>query len=510
MLFINSLSIYLISITILAFYWAAHVKTMNGSNYSKAIILLSIAVCIYIFGYTLEINSVTSSQIVFWNKVEYIGIPFISALWLTSSLMYTGNFLNYKKLIYAAIYIIPIITLLLRFTNSYHFLYFSSESYVEKFGKVFFVKAPGIWMYVQTVHSLLMIIIAMGLFVYHSVKSEKKQLGKTILMVFASVISIVGLFCMEIDPLLLPIDYMAACLPLTGFLVVLAVARYDLLETKSLARSKTFEAASDAILIINSQQKVIDYNNCARQLFEQISIHLENGSLTSLFSRVPDLLDGLMKPDSSVIKMQIDSEDRYFDITTENIDSYHSPLGWIKTIRDVTEIYQLNAELKKQTLTDELSTLNNRRAFLQIGNEWLLNSDKHGHTLHLSMMDLDHFKNVNDQYGHHAGDVVIQNFCRILKEHFNENSLIARLGGEEFAVLYLDSSNEEVHHKLINFSNNIQRHRYHYNNNQFCVTVSIGITKRQPGQTLESMMRKADKALYLSKDKGRNCITTLF
>ena len=181
--------------------------------------------------------------------------------------------------------------------------------------------------------------------------------------------------------------------------------------------------------------------------------------------------------------------------------------GWIKIIRDVTQIYQLNEELKEQALTDELSSLGNRRAFIQTASEWVSESKQSGRSLHLAMLDLDHFKNANDQYGHPAGDLVIHDFSQMLKSHFGANSLVARLGGEEFAVLQAGLNDDEMLRILNEFLINTERHPFSYRGLLFHVTVSIGLTKMHPPKTLESIMRNADKALYQSKDQGRNRIT---
>lgn len=497
------------SATVAAVFWGVLVRTLNGSNYSRTILLLCIAICFYIFGYTLELNSASQAQILFWNHVEYIGIPFVSALWLTTALLYTGHFIRHKNALLAAIYVIPIITLVLRFSNTDHHLYFASVSYVEKYGRLLLIKKAGPWFYVQLIHSMLMILVAMGLFVQESVTNQEKQKGKVLLTIAASAVAVTGLILSVAKPFGLSLDYMACCLPVTCVMLILAISRYDLLEAKSIGRNRAFEASGEAILLINRQNKVLDYNGSAKRLFEQLDVRMDNGYLATLFSRMPDLLDGLEKTEMSVVKLHVNGRKRYYDITTKNIDDRNILHGWIKTIRDVTEIYQLNEELKRQAMTDELSTLNNRRAFIQIGQERVLECDRTGSPLHLFMMDLDHFKDVNDQYGHPAGDVVIRDFGQILKFHFGADSLIARLGGEEFAVLHTGFSDPQVLQMSNSLLTKTAQYRYSYRSNQFHVTVSVGVTKKRPEQTLESMMRRADKALYLSKDRGRNCLTVL-
>ena len=501
------ISLYLVSIALVAVYWSAYVKTLNGSGYTRTSLLLCVAMCFYILGYAMELNSSGPPQIEFWNRVEYIGIPFVSALWLTTSLLYTGHFSRHKVSLAAAIYLIPIVTMALRFTNDYHHLYFSSVSYVKEYGRLILMKKTGPWMYVQTVHSMLMILVSMWLLIRDSVKIREGQKGKILLTTLASVFAIAGLLLSQIRPFGFVIDYMALCLPITCVLVILAVARFDFLGTKSMARSRVFECINDAVLLISRQEKILDYNNSAKRLFERMGIHLNNGYASKLFDRVPGLLEGLQKDGKSVVKIGIGDEERYYVIITRSIDEHQATRGWIKILRDVTKLYQLNSELKKQAMTDELSRLNNRRAFIQLGKEWVSKANENGISLHLSMLDLDHFKNVNDQYGHPAGDLVIQRFGRMLKQHFGADSLVARLGGEEFAVLQPGLNDDDILQMLNSFLESIRQYEYIYCGCPFHVNVSIGTTRKRPCQTLESMMLCADKALYQSKNRGRNCIT---
>jgi len=505
----NIISLYLIVIALLTVFWAAYIRTLNGSSFTNASMLLCFAMCFYILGYTLELNSSEPSQILFWNYIEYIGIPFVSAFWLTTALLYTGHFSRHKIILSLAIFLIPVLTFILRYTNDYHHLYFASVSFTEEFGKLILVKKTGVWMYVQTVHSMLMILVSMGLFIHDSIRTGGKQHGKVLLTIGASVFAIAGLVLTQVKPFGFTIDYMVLCLPITALLVIVAIARFDLLETKSMARSRAFEYSDDAVFLVNRQNKLIDYNASAKSLLEQLQIRISNTNIFSLLQNVPPLLGGMLCQEKNIVRLQLDGRDRYFEITTRRIDERTVTRGWIKTVRDTTEIYRLNEELKKQAITDELSMLNNRRAFMQIGREWVASAEESDGQLSLFMFDIDFFKHVNDRYGHAAGDSVIQDFGRLLKEHFHSECLVARLGGEEFAVMLSGRTDEQVRQALYAFLEKVRGHVFHYREQKIRLTVSAGGTKKKPDQTLESLMRNADKALYESKAQGRDRVTML-
>lgn len=508
MIIYNIISVYFFIMVIAVVYWSANIKALNGSLYAYISVLLSFAICFYVFGYAMELNVNTESQILFWNKFEYLGIPFVSALWFTVGLIYTGSFSRHKALLLAFIYIIPLISMILRFTNDYHYLYFSSVNFVNNYGKLLLVRDYGPGMMIQAIHSMFMVVVTLGLFIQDFVRNKEKEYGKIILIAISSFFAIAGLILSYVKPFEYIIDYMAICLPFSCLMIIIALLKYDFLSAKSLARSKAFESNRDALLLISGQNKIIDYNKNAKLLFSMVNINLSQGYMDTIFQDTPVLLERLKSMGTSLLKLNIESTNRYYEISTRSINSNNLSQGWIKTIRDVTEEYKLNKNLKRQAMIDDLSGLSNRRAFIQIGEKMIAESDRSGKTLHLLMMDLDHFKTINDQYGHLIGDQVIQYMGTALKAEFHSNSLIARLGGEEFGVLLLGFSDTEVEEKTDMFKKNVVAHEHSYRDQRFHVTVSIGIVKKsRPEQTLHKLMSLADKALYQSKDCGRNCVT---
>lgn len=509
MLLPHIISLYLLIVSVAVVFCAVQIRTLNASPYTRAVELLCFAVCFYIMGYALELNAADPADILFWNRIEYIGIPFVSALWLTTALLYTGYFSRWRTLLFFLIFSVPLASFALRMTNELHHFYLASTEFVRQGDGLLLVKHAGPWMYVQSAHSALMVVAAMTVFITDSVRREERPVGKLLLIAGASAFAVGGLVLSLLVRLPeLPIDYMALCLPLACVMVILAILRYDLLETKAIARSRAFEAGGDAILLVNRRGVVLDYNASARKFCEALHVRLNNRPLDELFSGRPELLAALRSRKAAVVRLTADGEERYCEVSTESIDSGTDARGWIKTIRNVTEIYLLNAELRRQATTDELSVLTNRRAFMEMGRERVAKAESRGDALFLLMMDLDFFKDVNDRYGHPTGDLVIRDFAGLLRSHFGGDSVAARLGGEEFAVLVGNIGADELDRRTEAFRAAAAAHVYSYFGHRFHVTVSIGQTEREPGQPLESMMGKADKALYRSKDSGRNCATT--
>ena len=155
---------------------------------------------------------------------------------------------------------------------------------------------------------------------------------------------------------------------------------------------------------------------------------------------------------------------------------------------------------------DPLTGLSNRRGFTQAGASEVERSFRYNHPMALLMLDIDYFKEVNDAFGHQAGDEVLQGLTACIHETVRLTDLKARWGGDEFIVLLLETKLGEA----IDMAERLRRSVAERN---FGVAgrlaVSIGITGIEPEDTMDSMIRRADKALYLAKHNGRNRIEVL-
>lgn len=150
---------------------------------------------------------------------------------------------------------------------------------------------------------------------------------------------------------------------------------------------------------------------------------------------------------------------------------------------------------------DFLSNVYNRRYFFQQGNK-IFNSLMEGDVFTVMMMDIDFFKNVNDVYGHDAGDEVIKHLAQALKEHFKDD-IVARMGGEEFAVLSLNPDYYYSFEHINEFRKKIAQHTLDVKGKPIKYTCSIGVSNIL-GSNLDDMMVHADRLLYIAKQSGRN------
>ncbi|MEE9422444.1 MAG: GGDEF domain-containing protein [Gammaproteobacteria bacterium] len=169
---------------------------------------------------------------------------------------------------------------------------------------------------------------------------------------------------------------------------------------------------------------------------------------------------------------------------------------------------QLSDELNRArmlSMTDELTNLPNRRAFLQRLEDEVARVQRYGFPLSMALIDLDHFKQVNDKYGHAAGDEVLEGYSKNILSIFRHHDLVARYGGEEFAVLLPNTDAEGSMRALNKVRNRAGETYWQVNGDKFKMpTFSAGVSIYKAGETASSFIERADKALYRAKRTGRN------
>jgi len=160
--------------------------------------------------------------------------------------------------------------------------------------------------------------------------------------------------------------------------------------------------------------------------------------------------------------------------------------------------YQLKIHFEKNSLTDPLTQTKNRRSFFKD----IVKLKPSTHTL--VMTDIDHFKQINDTYGHDMGDFVLKEFTKLIKNNIRKDDLIYRWGGEEFIIILKNVDKNQAKIIIENLRQKIESHNF----NGIHITASFGI-KEIDGMITEDDLREVDKALYISKETGRNKVTVI-
>lgn len=168
------------------------------------------------------------------------------------------------------------------------------------------------------------------------------------------------------------------------------------------------------------------------------------------------------------------------------------------------KLVEYNNQLMRQANTDTLTGLFNRRRAMEYLTEMVHQSQNPGFSL--CMCDIDFFKKVNDNYGHDFGDEVLKEVARILREEQKGKNMAARLGGEEFLLVFPECNGDDAYLKVEAIRKKIKETKVERNGKQVGVTMTFGLTEYDFQNGIEATLKEADEKLYIGKEKGRDII----
>lgn len=245
---------------------------------------------------------------------------------------------------------------------------------------------------------------------------------------------------------------------------------------------------SDVKMILDNP----DYeNHPAREALSRLwDVNVEQWSRVDRITRLSDSYQEMMMQREKSLSERFDKHLRQLEKITRISDHYQRILR------------QMNSELEQTALVDPLTELANRRMMMK-----RLKQEFEGNgTCSVAMVDVDHFKLVNDEYGHQIGDDVLVELGQLMSNILGEDGYIGRWGGEEFLVLFSEKDREYAHQVMEKVRTAVEQLALSFENKPLKTSVSIGISQYRDGDTIDSLLTRADDALYSAKDLGRNQI----
>lgn len=234
---------------------------------------------------------------------------------------------------------------------------------------------------------------------------------------------------------------------------------------------------------------------------------LDENAQADGFSLIEHILSGQLSGSSehAMLIQRLDGSTVSVTLVGSPIHTAGKVSGTVLVLHDMTQERQYIANLSWQATHDALTGLANRREFEFRLEQALLNLTRQPGRHALMFLDLDQFKLVNDTCGHAAGDELLRHICALLQSGLREGDTLARLGGDEFGILLENCSPESSERIAEILRQTVQNLHFVWKGRPFVTTVSIGVVHvAQNPTTLESLLRAADMACYMAKEKGRN------
>jgi diguanylate cyclase (GGDEF)-like protein len=499
----------------MAFFSLFSLKTPGARAFS----FLCITSSIYVAGYAMELSSTTMSAIDFWSKIQYIAIPFIPAIWVILSVDYCNVRIQHRRLFNGLILVIPFITFLLRMTNEWHDLYYHSMSLISNghFHILHFEKGP--WYYVHVAYFVVCAIYALRNYLLFSRKTVALLHKQAIIMAFASVIPVFAIlinagslspYGVDVGPYAIIVDYS---------LFLFGMARYNILGLVPLAREKVFDWMHDGVLVLDMELRLVDLNPVAKDDFFK-SMKLSKGVLLrDIFTGNDETvaqITAFHMAKTTERNLQVEMTETQKDATVRNyrlkitkLFEHSTQIGLILIISDITEAQTLMDQLALLAREDAMTGLMNRRYFFERVQYEIERSNRNVSPFSFIFLDLDNFKNINDQYGHTAGDKALRYIADICRKDLRNIDLFTRFGGDEFIIYLPDcdlQSGVEVAERL---RASIKKDALEVMGEELRLSASLGVASHDPVTQgdctdVETILRSADEAMYSAKRKGKN------
>lgn len=469
---------------------------------ARAIAVLLLAVSVYAFGYAGEVAQSHLYAAQRWLDVEYLGTPWIPGLWLLA--VYKRWGLRPRKLLFFAI---PIITFVGHVTDPWLHFYNDSASLVYRspFWVVETDRGAIAWLNI----AYLSVALVWGAWIGASRLWASQALFRkqAWLLIVGGLCPLAGYlvylvgwspYGLDLGPLSLTVSALVAAVN------IFALKCFDL---TPLAREHVFNCMRDAVLVLDTQKRLIDFNPAARGLIPSLGDNrLGEDISTVLGTRVS--LEAVFAGERRPQRIELDTGEgtHYFELRAFALKSRVRQLGWAAILANVTAQVRLVRKLRHYAETDPLTNISNRRRFFAALEQECTRFLRYHSQFSVFIIDLDHFKRINDRYGHLAGDQVLRAASERIAECLRGADLLSRYGGEEFAVLLPVTSQEGAFAVAERVRQKLRELPVEYDGASIPVSASIGVASCDNDAAADSelLLRNADRALYAAKSAGRN------
>jgi len=468
---------------------------------------------------------------VFWFNLMYIAVSAIPTLFLLFVLEFTHNatWLTTRKLFLISSQ--PLISILLAWTNKYHHLFYLSLKMVHENGFVTAEFTRGPWYFANLVYSYAIIGIAFVVLGLGALRSGPMYRHQYRLIFLGSIIPWAGSIYSEYNFISLRgLDLAPITFGLSGIIFVFAILRMRFMDLIPVARSYVIENMPDGVLVLDAQNRIVDINPAMKNFLEDKLSSYMGKSACEVFNAWIDDPPSLWDEMETRAELKAPADpSRYLDLrVTPLYDKNQRLNGRLMVFRDITmrkqvekrlrfvndrlqsqliEIGLLQSKLREQAIRDPLTNLFNRRYLEETLDRELARAAREDYPVCIMMIDLDHFKKINDTYGHEAGDHVLKAIADTLSNESRRGDFACRYGGEEFVIVLPNINKGIAYQRAEKIRNTLNSFHIPYGLYNLTTTISLGIAcYPMNGHTGEAILRAADKAMYAAKDAGRDHI----
>ena len=507
------------ALSVLAAWLVWDRRAVGGATF---LVLFMLAAAEWSLAAALEAASVDLQAKILFSTLEYVGSGSCGVLLLLVASHFahkTGWLTRFHRV---AIWVLPVFGVALAATNGWHGLVWTGFSEAPGLSNaIVYGHGPGFFAYVILLYVYL--AAASALLVPVAVRASAGQRRRAITLLASLSVTWAGsaiyLFAPGLFPglNLAPISFLAS-----GTILLIGIFPLRLFELIPVARDTLVDSMSDGVLVIDEAGRIVDMNAVACDMLDGLPRSI--GEFASeVLAPWPGLLAGILQHGSFHAEFLLrDDPALMADVRVSPVRPARQGRGGrLVVMRDNTRrhaaqmalqdanqrLETLKEELREQAIRDALTGLFNRRYLDEMLPGILDRAQHRGETVAAMIFDIDHFKLVNDQHGHRAGDLLLQKLGRRMQAAVRADDIACRYGGEEFVIILpgadLDAAIARAEIIRGAFAEGSRLHE----GRGKAVTLSVGIALFPPhGMTRDELLDAADAALYEAKDGGRNRI----
>ncbi|MHB8806266.1 MAG: histidine kinase N-terminal 7TM domain-containing diguanylate cyclase [Anaerolineaceae bacterium] len=499
----------LISINVLSTIFAMYVSITAWSRRKNAGLMATFlslsmaATTIYAFGYTMELASNTLSQILFWVKIEHLGIEFIAPTWVLFTLFMTGRqkMLTPGKIL--SFFIIPLGMVFSVLTNRYHLNPQLTAN--APFPTLFYTRGQLAWIGIGYIGFCL--VFSLILFTMMFLQAAPAFRKQAMIFALGSLFPLLGMTITATNSSLYNLDLAPLSMSISGIFFIIGFRHLQILDIVPLARDVIFEGMGDGLLVFDNEARLVDFNPQTKKVFPEIGDVSVGLSVNKVFGNDSPLTKLIREGSKEVIKLQREkSTYRCSMLPLYNLQK--KCVGKVVTMQDYTEVEELVKQLSNLATLDYLTGIYNRRHFYELAAKEVARAERLDKQLSLILFDLDDFKLINDTLGHSAGDAVLKFIVTLILERLRSYDIFGRFGGDEFLILLPETDITAAQALAEELRILLEKSAIPFEGQTIKITGSFGVASviLKQAAPFEDLVRRADKAVYEAKDSGRNCV----
>lgn len=467
--------------------------------------LAGIEVWLWLFFNLLELLATSEAWTVIFMKISFIPVMALAPTLVWMGYTFIGNN-NSKKILWVFVPFGVLMAFML--TNDLHY-WFWKQYHFTQYGTFLAIhNTYGFLFYIFTIGSYLAIIFGIGLLIFNLVNIAKYYRRRTIPSIIVLSLTILwsAAYVMRLIPL--QKDFSPVVYNFVFVLLLYAAIRQRLFRVNLVPRQKLFNFINDGIIIFDKEATILDINksamgvlglseSCVGNPLEDVLPFWRNLNL-SLPEEEPETIEVFP---STIVSIGDSSNLNYLDVDIKYID-----YGFVMMLHDVTELQKLMITIEEMANFDSLTQLRNRRSFFNMVEGLIASAKRNKQPITIMLMDIDNFKQINDQFGHSTGDRVLKQLASFLSTALRAVDVKARYGGDEFIVLLPQTNLRAANIVATRLFEGMQTAVRDMDVPGLEVSVSIGLSGRDVldrSQSLMEIVEEADQALYAVKSRGK-------